>query len=61
MKKKQTKKRNRQDITLRNLRAIRKSIAALYSEISDLNRCMAINIEGLNERLVKLETKRGKR
>lgn len=72
MKKKQTKKRNPTDITLRNLRAVNKHIKRLDNEIdrtfivlssgiADLNRCMAINVESLNFRLVKLETKRGRK
>jgi len=66
------KKRNPSDITLRNLRAIHKHIQRLDNEIdrtfivlssgiADLNRCMAINVESLNFRLVKLETKRGRK
>lgn len=68
-------KRNPTDITLRNLRAMKKTVALLaadvaaldanqillYEGITDLNRCMAINVESLNTRLIKLETKRAKR
>lgn len=58
---KKAKKRRPQDLTLRNLRAMRRDISKLYVYIKDLNRCMAINVESLNTRLISLEQKREKR
>lgn len=67
------KRKNPADSTLRNVRSANKRIkflehridtlcAALNDlreQIADVNKCMAINVESLNTRLIKFEQRRG--